>query len=311
MMTTVWITGGKGFIGRNLAKFIATQQCDVFGIGHGFWSAQEPENWSYSGWMNAEINFSNLNHLASESGLPKFIFHLAGGSAVGPSIQNPYEDFQRTVDTTARLLDWVRQVSPETKVIGVSSAAVYGAGFLAPIKEEAIGLPYSPYGFHKAMLESLFNSYRQTFALNLTVVRLFSVYGAGLEKQLLWDICNKLETSTNGRILLNGTGNEIRDWLHVADAIKLMWLVADKKTLNQPFINGGTGIATSIQNIAQQVANAWGGDFEIDFSGTARKGDPQSLVADITTANNLGFSANTFLTDGLSDFVEWFKARKV
>lgn len=310
-MSTVWITGGKGFIGRNLAKFIATQQCNVFGIGHGFWSAQAPENWSYSGWINAEIDFSNLNYLASESELPTFIFHLAGGSAVGPSIQNPYEDFQRTVDTTARLLDWVRQVSPETKVIGVSSAAVYGAGFLEPIKEDAIGFPYSPYGFHKAMLESLFSSYRQTFDLNLAVVRLFSVYGAGLEKQLLWDICNKLETSANGRILLNGTGNEIRDWLHVTDAAKLMWLAASNKTLNQPFINGGTGMATSIQNIAQQVVNAWRGEFEIEFSGIARKGDPQFLVADITTANSLGFSADTLLTHGLSDFVEWFKARKV
>lgn len=305
-----WITGGKGFIGRNLARCIATDKCTVFGIGHGFWSAQEPQNWSYSGWMNAEINFSNLNHLASESGLPKFIFHLAGGSAVGPSIQSPYEDFQRTVDTTARLLDWVRQVSPETKVIGVSSAAVYGAGFFEPIKEDVIGYPYSPYGFHKAMLESLFNSYRQTFGLNLSVIRLFSVYGAGLEKQLLWDICNKLEASTNGRILLNGTGNEIRDWLHVADAAKLLWLAAEDKTLNQPFINGGTGLATSIQHVAQAVVGAWGKDFEIDFSGIARKGDPQSLVADITIARSYGFSAGTLLTDGISDFVQWFKARK-
>jgi UDP-glucose 4-epimerase len=311
LMSSVWITGGKGFIGRNLAKYIATQQYAVFGIGHGFWSAQEPENWSYSGWVNAEIDFSNLNHLASEFGLPKFIFHLAGGSAVAPSIQNPYEDFQRTVDTTARLLEWVRQVSPETKVMGVSSAAVYGAGFLNPIKEDTVGLPYSPYGFHKAMLESLFNSYRQTFDLNLAVVRLFSVYGAGLEKQLLWDICNKLATSTNGRILLNGTGNEMRDWLHVTDAIKLMWLVATDKTLNHPLINGGTGIATSIQHVAQHVVNAWGGGFEIEFSGVARKGDPQSLVADITAASSFGFSADTLLTDGLSDFVQWFKARKV
>lgn len=310
-MTKVWITGGKGFIGRNLAKFIATKQCDVFGIGHGFWSAQAPNSWSYSGWMNAEIDFSNLNHLASESGLPKYIFHLAGGSAVGPSIHNPYEDFQRTVDTTARLLEWVRQVSPETKVIGVSSAAVYGAGFLKPIKEDDVGLPYSPYGFHKEMLEGLFNSYRQTFDLNLTVVRLFSVYGAGLEKQLLWDICNKLKTSTNGKVILNGTGNEIRDWLHVNDAIKLMWLVAENNTLKQPSVNGGTGVATSIKNIALEVVNDWGEGFEVDFSGVARKGDPQFLVADINTAKQFGFTVDTSLTDGVFNFVEWFKARKV
>ena len=228
---------------------------------------------------------------------------------MGQSIEQPYEDFQRTVDTTARLLEWVRQVSPETKVIGVSSAAVYGAGFSEPIMEDAIGHPYSPYGFHKSMLESLFSSYRETFDLNVAVVRLFSVYGAGLEKQLLWDICNKLDASTNGKVLLNGTGDELRDWLHVVDAAKLLWLVAGNKTLNQPFINGGTGIATSIQNVAQQVVNAWGGSFEIDFSGIARKGDPESLVADITIAKSYGFSVETLLIDGVSDFVHWFKAR--
>ncbi|MDG1097672.1 MAG: SDR family oxidoreductase [Methylophilaceae bacterium] len=308
-MKIAWITGGRGFIGRNLSKHLTHKGLSVYGIGHGTWSQQDYSAFDYQYWLNAEVEEKSLNQLVNKSGVPEVIFHLAGGSAVGQSIEQPYEDFQRTVDTTARLLEWVRQVSPETKVIGVSSAAVYGAGFSEPIMEDAIGHPYSPYGFHKSMLESLFSSYRETFDLNVAVVRLFSVYGAGLEKQLLWDICNKLDASTNGKVLLNGTGDELRDWLHVVDAAKLLWLVAGNKTLNQPFINGGTGIATSIQNVAQQVVNAWGGSFEIDFSGIARKGDPESLVADITIAKSYGFSVETLLIDGVSDFVHWFKAR--
>src|SRR5690606_6704125 len=103
-MNSIWITGGKGFIGRNLARTIAGNQKKVFGIGHGFWTQEDCIQWSYESWMNAEIDFASLNHLASQTGLPETIYHLAGGSAVAPSIQNPYEDFQRTVDTTARLL---------------------------------------------------------------------------------------------------------------------------------------------------------------------------------------------------------------
>lgn len=309
MLQTAWITGGKGFIGRNLAKYIASKQCNVFGIGHGFWTQQESEKWSYQTWMNAEIEFANLNHLAAKSGAPDIIYHLAGGSAVGPSIQNPYEDFQRTVDTTARLLEWVRQISPNTKVIGASSAAVYGAGKVGQIIESANSHPYSPYGVHKHMLECLFESYRETYDLNIAVIRLFSVYGAGLEKQLFWDICNKIKLATTDELLLNGTGKELRDWLHITDATKLLWLIGNVQQNEYIYINGGTGIGTNINDIAKLVLQHWGLDFDIKFSGVARKGDPESLVADINLAKSLGFSHSVLLNEGVADLVKWFKAR--
>jgi UDP-glucose 4-epimerase len=310
-MKTAWITGGKGFIGRNLAKYIASKQCNVFGIGHGFWTQQESEKWSYQAWMNAEIEFANLNHLAVKSGTPDIIYHLAGGSAVGPSIQNPYEDFQRTVDTTARLLEWVRQASPTTKIIGVSSAAVYGAGKSGQIKENSPIHPYSPYGFHKHMLENLFQSYKETYNLNVAVIRLFSVYGAGLEKQLLWDICNKISTSINHKILLNGTGMELRDWLHINDTTKLLWLIGNASNQHEHlYINGGTGIGTNINDVARTVIQHWGEDFNIEFNGVARKGDPESLISNIDLAKSLGFAHEISLNMGIADFVKWFKARQ-
>ncbi|OAM53383.1 hypothetical protein A7981_06925 [Methylovorus sp. MM2] len=308
-MNSIWITGGKGFIGRNLAKTIASNQKKVFGIGHGSWSQEDCIQWSYESWMNAEIDFASLNHLASQAGLPETIYHLAGGSAVGPSIQNPYEDFQRTVDTTARLLEWVRQVSPKTKVIGTSSAAVYGSSFDCPIKENDLGHPYSPYGFHKSMLEKLFDSYRESFDLNTTIVRLFSVYGAGLEKQLLWDICQKLSKSEGDKIVLNGTGMELRDWLHVSDAANLLCSLGNRD-VSLDVINGGTGIATSIHSVAKLVVAAWGKHHAVEFSGVARKGDPQSLVADTSLATSFGHNAQVPLAEGIKEVVDWFKVRK-
>lgn len=307
-MSKVWITGGKGFIGRNLAKHLALNQCKVFGIGHGAWGGQAPKNWSYSDWMQAEINFSNLNHLASENGQPDLIYHLAGGSAVGRSIQNPYEDFQRTVHTTAKLLEWVRQESPITRVIGVSSAAVYGSGHAGSIDEHVDCSPFSPYGYHKSMLEALFASYRDTYDLTLSVVRLFSVYGPGLEKQLLWDICQKLENTSTSAILLHGTGQELRDWLHVKDACDLLWKVATSSETPE-IINGGTGVATSIEQIAQLIIDAWGHHYEVSFTGIARKGDPLSLVADISKARALNFSPAINIQSGITEVVNWYKER--
>ena len=309
-MQTIWITGGKGFIGRNLAQYVSSEQCEVYGLGHGLWSKQGSDEWSYRSWLNADIEFASLNQLASESGLPDVLYHLAGGAAVGPSIQNPYEDFRRTVDTTARLLDWVREKSPSTKVIATSSAAVYGAGFDKAISEDVIPEPYSPYGFHKYMLENLFKSYRATYGLDLRVIRFFSVYGAGLEKQLLWDLCSKLANSDQKKITLNGNGNEVRDWLHIQDAVKLLWKVGRADTAIH-MLNGGTGIPTTIKQIATKVINAWGGDFVVDFNEIARKGDPQSLLADTNKAKSFGFVPQVLIDDGIEEVVEWFKARVV
>ncbi|MGY1488086.1 NAD-dependent epimerase/dehydratase family protein [Methylobacillus pratensis] len=307
-MSLIWITGGKGFIGRHLAQFIAGNSQVAHGLGHGAWVEDEFSAWGFKSWLNAEIDFASLSHLAAGSGLPNIIFHLAGGSAVGPSIQNPYEDFQRTVETTARLLEWVRQHAPAIRVIVVSSAAVYGAGFTGAINEHTQGTPFSPYGFHKAMLESLFASYRETYGLKLGVARLFSVYGPGLEKQLLWDLCQKLEKADNGEILLHGTGWELRDWLHVNDACDLLWRTATAPELPQ-VINGGTGKATSIADIAALVSAAWGGRNNIVFSGFGRKGDPASLVADITRARGLGFSPEITIGMGIEEVVRWYRAR--
>lgn len=308
MTRPIWITGGKGFIGRHLATHFSSQSRVTYGLGHGLWTQDEYAHWGFKSWLNAEIDHSSLSYLASSSGLPGIIFHLAGGSAVGSSIQNPYEDFQRTVDTTARLLEWVRQHSPETKVIGVSSAAVYGSGFTGPINEHAQGTPFSPYGFHKAMLEGLFASYRDTYNLTLSVVRLFSVYGPGLEKQLLWDICQKMENTINNEIMLHGTGKEQRDWLHVKDACDLLWKVAASSETPK-IINGGTGVATSIEQIAQFIVDAWGHPYKVNFSGIGRKGDPLSLVADISKARALNFSPAINIQTGITEVVNWYKEK--
>lgn len=306
-MTIIWITGGKGFIGRHVARFVAANDHRVFGIGHGLWPAQEASKWSYSYWCNGEIDPYNLSQLASVSGAPNVIYHLAGGSSVGASFQSPHEDLIRTVETTAQLLEWVRFNAPACKVIGVSSAAVYGANHQGKIAEDDQVSPYSPYGFHKAMMENLCRSYSQNFGLRICVVRLFSVYGAGLEKQLIWDICCKLAVAENDPVGLDGTGNEVRDWIHVSDAAQLLWLARNECSPDCRVINGGTGIGTKIRDVAEVVCRAWGASPAITFSGKARSGDPRSLVADIARAKQAGFQLTVRVENGIAETVRWFR----
>jgi UDP-glucose 4-epimerase len=305
----VWITGARGFIGRNLAPYLTNKGCSVLGLGHGSWASEDAHRYGVVYWINGEVNSPNLKQLLKQASVPEVIYHLAGGSYVSPSFQNPQEDFERTVYTTAQLLEWIRSDLPEVRLICASSAAVYGAGHSCPIRTNAALNPYSPYGFHKAMMEMLCRSYVENFGLNITIIRLFSVYGPGLEKQVIWDICCKL-ASDPATITMSGTGNEVRDWLHITDTVRLMTLVGE---LNRSpiVINGGTGEKTCVSDIVNMIANTWGSHTNIIFNGKRRLGDPDFLVADIEKTKALGFSPSVSLQQGISETVAWYKSRLI
>lgn len=309
-MKTMWITGARGFIGRHVARACAASGAQVAGLGHGAWRDIEAQPWGVSEWLNGDITASNLSRLASSTGLPHVVIHLAGGSTVGAAIEQPREDFFRTVATTVELLEWLRIASPATAVVAVSSAAVYGAGHDRPIEEDARLTPYSPYGHHKLMLESLCRSYGATYGLRSVVARLFSVYGPGLTKQLLWEACTKLQAG-EGILALGGTGLELRDWVHVDDVAEVLNALGDHASTEVPTFNVATGRGTRVERIATLLGSAWraiqaGPDIELAFSGRSRPGDPFSLVAEVRALSALGLRCERPVEQGIVDYAAWF-----
>jgi UDP-glucose 4-epimerase len=305
---TVWITGANGFIGRHLAQALADAGHSVHGVGHGALEEIDKNRLGLQLWLNGEIDATNFSALADRSGLPSTVFHLAGGSSVALSIAQPHEDFFRTVVSTARLLEWLRGSAPECRLISVSSAAVYGANHRGQISEDALTLPMSPYGQHKLMMEQLCQSYANTFGLRSTVTRLFSVYGPHLRKQLLWDLCWRLYRGDR-TLVLGGTGAEMRDWTDVRDVARFLVKVNDGPQ-SKPFevINGGSGIGTSVAEIAGALTRNWSRDIAVKFSGVVREGDPFSLVADSAFARAVRFNWQIPVAQGITDYVSWFKA---
>jgi UDP-glucose 4-epimerase len=305
----MWVTGANGFIGRHLVRALADAGHTVHGIGHGAFDAADRQRVGLAQWLNGGIDAANLNALAGGSGSPSTIFHLAGGSSVGLSIAQPFEDFSRTVSSTAKLLEWLRGSAPDCRLIVTSSAAVYGAEYGGLIPENAEPVPMSPYGQHKLMMEQLCRSYAMTFGIRSTVVRLFSVYGPHLRKQLLWDICSRLQR--NGETLdLGGTGAEIRDWTDVRDVTRLLIKIGD---LPQPetfrVINGGSGRGTSVAEIANLLIASWGSNVTVRYSGVVRAGDPISLLADDSSLRRLPFEWQIPIDRGVADYVRWFKGQ--
>jgi UDP-glucose 4-epimerase len=304
-MTLAWITGARGFIGRHLAAHLYQCGYQVAGIGHGAWVESEALAWGVSRWINGQIHSSNLQSLQKIVGVPDIVFHLAGGASVAAAISAPHEDFFRTVATTINLMDWIRLESPTTVSVVASSAAVYGAGHSGGIVESAGGIPFSPYGYHKLMMEQVCRSYGATFGLRTTVARLFSVYGIGLRKQLLWELCTKLSGESQ-TVQLGGTGEELRDWVDVRDAAHALERLGNLATRESPVINIGSGKPTSVREIADTVLENWPSNRRVVFSGKQRPGDPFCLVADCSKLLETGFSLQVPVVEGVREYVEWY-----
>ncbi len=312
MLKKLWITGLSGFIGRHVCLQASEMQFGVYGIGHGTMDEEVKNLLGINECLCADISADSLTALFAISGPPDLIIHLAGGSSVGKAISFPRDDFIKSVDSSSQLLEWVRLNVPGVHIVVASSAAVYGAGHSGLIDESVKQAPFSPYGAHKQMMESLCQSYVTTFGLTVSIARLFSVYGNGLQKQLLWDICTKLKENSS-QLNLEGIGSELRDWTHVTDVARVLLSIKPKEGSLSTTLNVGSGIATPVSSIANMVATGWSHPLsnttKVNFSGNSRKGDPFSLVANPAKLNENALFCSKKLELGIDEYVSWFKSR--
>lgn len=291
----VWITGAGGFIGAHLAAHWRARGATVVGFGRPGGGADLIP-------LTAEA----LAQARVDRGVPARVFHLAGGSTVGRSLADPLGDFHSNVTTTATLLDALRRLAPEVPVVVASSAAVYGAADHLPLAVDRALAPVSPYGHNKAIAERLCLSHAQCFGLRVTVLRLFSIYGAGLRKQLVHDLCTRLAQGESP-LVLGGTGRELRDWCHVDDAVAGLSEVPAAEPGRVATYNLGTGQGTDVASVARIIAAAWGQTRAPVFTGQTRPGDPFSLVADPGSLPP-GFAPHVPLARGLAEAVAHFRA---
>jgi UDP-glucose 4-epimerase len=282
------VTGAYGFVGRHVAAALAARGVQVTGLGHGSWTREEWRRWGLSEWHVADVSVESLTTYA---GMPDLVVHCAGSGSVAFSMSNPAQDCNRTVGSTLAVLEYLRLQRPQARLVMPSSAGVYGLVDQLPIATGAALRPVSPYGVHKQMAEDLCRSYARHFGVRAALVRLFSVFGVGIRKQLLWDACNKLR---RGPAAFAGTGDETRDWLHVEDAARLLLAAAE---------HAGTACP-----VVKLIAARLGGGASVHFSGQVRSGDPRHYQADIADALAWGWRPQREFVTEVQAYVDWFKA---
>ncbi|HTI89491.1 MAG TPA: NAD-dependent epimerase/dehydratase family protein [Puia sp.] len=296
---TIIILGSEGFIGSHLVKYFTSlgysvAGCDLledFQRGYQYFKVSRlaPE-WN-------EI-FSDAKY--------DYCINAAGSGNVPYSMSHPLIDFEANTLDALRILEAIRQFNPQCKYIHISSAAVYGNPASLPIKEEAIAHPLSPYGWHKLMSEQICREYYEIYSIALAIVRPFSVYGNGLRKQLLWDLCKKIRQDE--KVGLFGTGNESRDFIHIADLCFVMECIMKNSSFKADIYNAANGSEVTVRHMANLLLEAYGSKKSIIFNGEQRVGDPVNWRADISRIQSLGYKAVTTLEAGVSEYVSYFKS---
>jgi UDP-glucose 4-epimerase len=295
---SVLVTGVAGFIGRYVARHFSEQGWFVIGIDNS-----PPENAplsNLSAYHRLQLPNSALSSLLQQES-PQVCIHCAGRASVGLSITDPTADFYASTVLTFEVLNALRLNAPSCRFILLSSAAVYGNPETLPVSEAQLPAPISPYGFHKWQCEQLCLEFAKIYHLPTACLRIFSAYGPGLRRQVLWDMCRK--TIAENSLTLQGTGKESRDFIHALDIARALSVVATSAPMQGEVYNLGTGQEVAIAKLAHIVLNALDAECIPQFDGVVPPGTPLNWQADISKLKAL--------ERGVTTFANWCRAELV
>ena len=297
-MANILITGALGFIGRKVFEFFLNLGNNVCGwdIKEGMIRDQRV--------YKVDMRKSEEISLYLDKFRPDIIIHCAGSADVPMSIKYPDIDFNGNVAVTHNLLFALAKNGIfSAKFIFLSSAAVYGTPKRLPVHEDDELNPLSPYAVHKVLCENLCKYFSRNFKMDVKILRIFSAYGSGLKKQIFWDMYNRYLST--GSLLMFGTGNESRDYIHINDLLMSIYLIS-KNDSPYDIFNIANGTEITIKTAVDTFVNVF--DIPKDsvkFNGIIREGEPLNWKADITRIKELGYKRSVDLRNGLEEYKNW------
>jgi UDP-glucose 4-epimerase len=294
------ITGAAGFLGKHVGRHFAMRGCQTIGLD----AVLEPAG-IYDAYQHAELPGPAFRE-ALRQYQPEWIIHCAGRASVPESMVDPAGDFRSGVVLLFDLLNDVRLELPTSRFLFLSSAAIYGNPISLPVQETHSPAPLSPYGFHKWQCEQLCAEFSAIYGTPTASARIFSAYGPGLRRQVIWDICEKVLTT--GKLELHGTGNESRDFVHAADIARGLLLLAEKAPCEGEVYNLASGREVTIAELARTVLAALGSKIEPNFDGAATPGNPLHWRADISKIGALGFVPQISFEAGVAEMANWSRS---
>jgi nucleoside-diphosphate-sugar epimerase len=236
-MEKILVSGHSGFIGKNLVEKLE-KEFEVIGISKNKAEMKIPQ-------ITKEISKISEKDVTQNIST---IIHLAAISDAKSWQENPKMCFSTNVEGTKKMLEIARK--KDTNFIFISSSHVYGIPEKIPVKEKDETNPISNYGKSKLDGEILCKKFHEKYGLNISILRLFSIYGKNSPNHLITSkIFNQLK---NDEVITCGSLNSKRDFIHVSDVISSIKFVMKKQERFDIF-NIGTGKSYSVLDICDML----------------------------------------------------------
>ena len=201
------------------------------------------------------------------------------------------------------LLSTQKLISPSfAKLLFLSSVSVFDSLNKLPLNEKSAKKPTSPYGAAKLAAEAYCQAFFRTYDVDTRIVRIFNTYGPGMKHLFISDMINKINNSKN-KVLLGGSGNQIRDYVYIKDLVKAIDIIIKKGEPGEDY-NICSGEKTTLLYITKILLNKMKRkDLVIDCDNKSYKGDIEEWYGDPKKIRDLGFIPEFNLEKGLEEII--------
>ncbi len=302
-MKNILVTGGAGFIGSNLVTNLLQKNYSVTVIDN--LSAGKMEN------LDSAKSNPNFKFIQGDIRNPKdlekamqgadAVAHLAALIDVSASVADPILTHEINVTGTLNVLQEAAK-SKIKKVVFASSTAVYGDTKILPVKEDTPFQPISPYAASKVAAEAYCSAFAGCYGLETVRLRFFNVYGPKNENSPYSGVITKflLKAKQNQPLIIEGDGEQTRDFIHVNDIVTALTLALEAKNASGEAYNVCTGKPITINKLAKTVTEVVHKDLESKHA-PPRIGDIRFSYGDPSKAEKkLKFKAKIGIADGLN-----------
>ena len=313
MNKTFLVTGCAGFIPSHLVDRLLTLGYKVIGVDDLSIGKKEAMG-SFINSKNFQFIKGDVRSLALIRKIVPEVNYIYHGAVRGVNIStdNPIEDVRVNTESTLLLLEEARKNKIDL-FIYPSSASVYGNPKSLPEKEDDNPLPLSPYGVSKLAAERYCLVYLNIYKLPVVCLRYFNNYGPRQRKDSIYGGVISIffeQVLNNENITVYGDGEQTRDFVYVDDTVFATIECINNKRVIGEVINISTGKETSINNLANKIADISGGKINVKHTTERKIDNIQRRAGDNSKANELlNFSPKVDLDRGLEKTYVWFKGQ--
>ncbi len=306
------VTGGAGFIGSHLVRFL---------LQHGKVRVLDDlSSGSLDNLREVQSEIEFVKGTVTDFALVREmtegcerVFHLAAQVSVPLSMELPVETFEANVYGTQLVLEAARLAGCQ-RVVFASSAAVYGDRGRLPKRETMQPRPISPYAYSKWYGELLCQDYTRIYGVPTVCFRFFNVYGPRQNPRSQYAaVVPRWITAalTDRKPIVFGDGKQVRDFIHIDDLIQGIWLGAHHPDAVGQVFNLASGARYSLLNLLKAIEEAVGYPLEPQFQAP-RAGDIRRSYADITRIQTvLGYQPRIRLSEGIRQTLEAYRQEAV